>query len=464
VSRFAVAGLALALAACGQTPPRTPDSGSSSGDGDRITGNERIGWQQMATTASELAGFGYAAYVDDVRWELSDASCAASPDANGFSCSARLPQMSAGRHTIELVAYVEAGRTLESARSTPLVVVVVGASTAPGSDRTAATTFTTADGVPLRAEIIARELEDVTDVAHVPDGRMFVAERAGRIRTLRDNRLLEPAIDIEDVLSDQGGLLAIAPAPDYPQTGHLYVAYVVGDTRTAGTGDRTLRVARFRAVGDTLGERAIVTEIGPLSPEPTAAMRFGPDDKLYVAVDDGGDPNRAGDLGSFNGKVLRINADGTTPRDQEGGSPIFADQVFAPRALDWSTWDPQATLWLVDGGRGDSADTLQAVAADAGRLRRGRTIIRYAFPRDAGAKDLAVYRSDLIASLRGDLLVASEDGQALLRLRFDPADRRRLVGSERLLQDAFGPVTAVSVAPDGSIVVASERGLVRISP
>jgi glucose/arabinose dehydrogenase len=156
--------------------------------------------------------------------------------------------------------------------------------------------------------------------------------------------------------------------------------------------------------------------------------------------------------------VLRLNADGTTPADQPGGSPVLANPVPAPRALDWD----QGLLWVIDAGR-TAADTLQAFAADAPSQRR-RTIIRYAFPGDASANGLAVYRGDLIPEFRGDLFVASVAGRALLRLRFDPADRRRLLGSERLLQDVFGPIRAVTVAPDGTLVVASASEIVRLSP
>ena len=107
----------LVIAACSKKPsPAAPP-------GDSITGRERIGWDQAAADGTEVASLRYAVYVDGVRSELTGASCTAAAQA-GFSCSAPLPALSAGSHTLELASFVADGLVVESAKSAPLRVTV----------------------------------------------------------------------------------------------------------------------------------------------------------------------------------------------------------------------------------------------------------------------------------------------------------------------------------------------------
>ena len=88
-----------------------------------MTGVERLGWGQMAADSDELSTFHYAVYLDGARAELTGASCQppASPASAIFDCSAPIPAMSAGAHTLELAAFIVVdGAPLESARSAPL--------------------------------------------------------------------------------------------------------------------------------------------------------------------------------------------------------------------------------------------------------------------------------------------------------------------------------------------------------
>jgi hypothetical protein len=99
-----VAALAIALAACGGSgtpPPSTSDPG---GTGERISGNERLGWNQGAASASELATFRYAAYVDGNRVALTDVSCGGL-SSSAAPCSSRMPAMTPGAHSIELASF-----------------------------------------------------------------------------------------------------------------------------------------------------------------------------------------------------------------------------------------------------------------------------------------------------------------------------------------------------------------------
>jgi hypothetical protein len=114
--------------ACGgnapQPPVVTPPAGTET-----INGSERIGWDQRAGDTVELAAIRYAIYVDGTRSELAGVNCATTAAAAGYACTARLPAMASGSHTLEIASFVEDGGTFESARSAALRVTVSPAAT-----------------------------------------------------------------------------------------------------------------------------------------------------------------------------------------------------------------------------------------------------------------------------------------------------------------------------------------------
>jgi len=115
----------VAIAACDRKTAPPPPSIEPPAVAERIAGGERLGWDQQAADAHQLATFRYAIYVDGARSDLADASCETKRAAAGFSCSARLPAMSAGAHTLQLAVFiVEDGARLESGRSAVMHVIV----------------------------------------------------------------------------------------------------------------------------------------------------------------------------------------------------------------------------------------------------------------------------------------------------------------------------------------------------
>src|SRR6266545_1454538 len=113
----------VVLCACDRKTAPAPPSAEPPAGVETINGSERIGWDQRAPNATDLAAIRYAIYVDNTRSELSAVSCSpGSTDA--FTCTARIPALSAGMHTLELASFVVDGSVLESARSSPLRVNV----------------------------------------------------------------------------------------------------------------------------------------------------------------------------------------------------------------------------------------------------------------------------------------------------------------------------------------------------
>ncbi len=175
-------------------------------------------------------------------------------------------------------------------------------------------------------------LEQPLYIAHAGDGsgRLYIVEQPGRVRVLEEGSLLpEPFLDLTDrVLSrgDEQGLLGLAFAPDFPESGVFYVHYT-------GRPDGRTVLARYRLQdgnprrGDAGSEEVLLTVEQPYANHNGGALLFGPDGYLYLALGDGGsagDPgNHAQDLGSLLGKILRLDV------SQPGPYRIPPDNPFA---------------------------------------------------------------------------------------------------------------------------------------
>jgi hypothetical protein len=141
MSRLLMVLCCLGLAGCDPKAPPPPQVTEPAGASGTINGTERIGWDQPAADTVELAKIGYVIYVDGTRTALDAVSCASSPTAKSpvaFACSARMPALTSGAHTLELATFVDkvskdGGR--ESVRSAPLHVTVVPAATSAPQDR-----------------------------------------------------------------------------------------------------------------------------------------------------------------------------------------------------------------------------------------------------------------------------------------------------------------------------------------
>ena len=440
-----VAACLCLLSACSKSSSPTPSPGS--GATETITGRERIGWDQPATNAEELAALRYAIYVDGARSELTEVSCGTTAASAGFPCSARLPAMSVGAHTLQLVAYVDA---IESARSAPFLVTVTGLT---GGDPPAIVPLTdgeivtTDDGVRLRVEILAGDLQQPSAVAVTADGRALVGTAAG-IVVVRDG---EAAGRPEQT---DGQAVAIALSPTFDRDAHVYLT----ETVSSAAGATVFRTSRFREVGGRLGERMVLLESGPAAANPAAALRFGPDGNLYLAFDDGDRASASQRLADWSGKLLRLAPDGRTPADQRAASPVVFAGLTSPRGLDWNL--DASGLWLVDAVR-DGSERLRVIA----RSQRPKGTARpgtFTLPKGLGASAISFYRAGAIPQFAGDLLVAGRDAGYLLRLRFDPNDPFTPVSTEPLLKNRVESIRAVTVAPNGAIYFCSATSLIRL--
>ena len=190
------------------------------------------------------------------------------------------------------------------------------------------------------------------------------------------------------------------------------------------------QLVRYREVGGTLARpRPCSTTCRRPSRSPPPRSVSDRTDGWYVAFEQAIDASSS--EGSFNGRVLRLNPDGTTPRDQRGGSPVFASGARRPRGLDW---DLSGALWIVDG---DVLRTERLIGVQPDPASRGPRSLRCrAFRRRV--RSVSSHRRP---AGRGGI------GAYVLRIHFDPANRQRVLGTERLLEGEVDAVRAIAVMP-----------------
>lgn len=395
-----------------------------------IKGHERLTWDQPEQSSLQMADVEFRAQIDGTRVEaLEDVSCASERQVRGFECSARLPALAPGLHTIELAAR---RRDSQGPWSAPLRVSRDSELTASSPSQPGPMV----DGARLESVPLAGRM-DITSLATLPDGRVLVGDRGGRILMVDGDRVSECADLRLMAHGEEPELLAIAAHRDFAINRSVIVAYVVRSG---------LRVARLTESRGVLVSHEVVREGLPIDRrEAAAAIGIGPDRKIYVAT--GGE---AGSRDPYAGKVLRMNADGSTPTDGWPG-PVFAEGTARPVALSWSSDD--RTLWIIGvSSHGTAAASALSVGnhADAGSVAR-----RYLLPNGTAAS--GVRRSGSL----DELIVPADDARSLLRLSSDAS--ATIVASEWLFRNLFDGIVAIGIGRGDAVWVATRERLIRMT-
>ncbi len=181
-------------------------------------------------------------------------------------------------------------------------------------------------GLELPPGFVAETLVDHIDCAVafavVPDGRIFYVEQTGALRVWKEGRVLpEPVLDVSARLDTywERGLIGVTFHPDFPRTPHVFVLYVAKEPYVHHV------LSRFTMKGDVAdpASEQILLEGddqhafgGPVpAGHQGGPLRFGADGKLYVALGEQTARDPAQSLHALQGKMLRINPDGSIPED-----------------------------------------------------------------------------------------------------------------------------------------------------
>jgi aldose sugar dehydrogenase len=334
----------------------------------------------------------------------------------------------------------------------------------------------------FRVETVVEGLEHPWSLAFLPDGRLLVTERPGRLRLVEDRRLHpEPIAGVPAVFAhSQGGLLEVLADPAFADNGLVYLSFAHGDMRANAT-----RVVRARLVGHTLAEIEILFTAEPWKRGPVhygGRMAFLADGSLVIGLGDGFDYREAAqDPGSHLGTIVRIHADGSLPDDNPfvgredalpevwsyghrnvQGLAVVGSQLFAhehgPRGGD------ELNLILAAGNYGwplasDGIDYSGAMVTPFARYPDTVAPLVEWTPSIAPA-GLMIYGGGLFPRWQGDFFVTALAGKHLRRVRLD--GRLQVVEQEVLLADLEERLRDVREGPEGAIWLTTDSAQGRV--
>ncbi len=341
----------------------------------------------------------------------------------------------------------------------------------------------------FRLVTLVTGLENPWSVAFLPDGRMLISERAGRLRLVgADYRPVPQAIEglPEIVDRGQGGLFDVVLHPQFTQNGWIYWAY-----NAPGPGGWGTALARGKLQGQRMSE---VQVLFTMQPKTRSSQHFGGRivfDKagmLYLTLGDRGDKERAQKWDDHAGSVIRLHDDGRVPADnpfvkRTGALP--EKWTLGNRNMQGAAFHPQTgELWTHEHGPqgGDEVNVMRS------GLNYGWPVITYGVNYGLGTRigegqskpgmvqPLHVWVPSIAPSgmtfvtgskfplWQGDLLVGALRGQMLVRLVLDG---EKVLREERLLQGRAGRIRDVRMGPDGLVYLLSdgpEGALMRLEP
>jgi glucose/arabinose dehydrogenase len=336
---------------------------------------------------------------------------------------------------------------------------------------------------------IAKGLDHPWSMAFLPNGSMLVTERVGRLRLIQGGSLRpEPIGGVPAVhTGSQAGLFDIVLHPNFAQNNVVYLTFAAGTKTANGT-----QVARARFDGSTLQDLQVIFKAMPLKDTDNhygGRMAFLPDGTFALTIGEGFEyREKAQDLTSDLGKIVRLNEDGSVPQD----NPFIGQASIRPEIYTWGHRNAQGLIFDVQSGRlyetehgPRGGDELNIIVA---HRNYGWPVITYGmdysgafvspYTQRPGLEQpviywtpsiapsgLAMYRGDKFPAWRGDLFVGALAFKHLRRVHLD--EQGNVVDQEQLLNDLNWRVRDVRAPPDGYLYVCTDEAdgrVLRLEP
>ena len=348
--------------------------------------------------------------------------------------------------------------------------------------------------VQLDVQVVAKGLQNPWGFEFLPDNRILVTERSGNLRIIgTDGTLSAPAKGLPKVhFAGQGGLLDVALDPQFATNRTIYWSYA--EPRQGGNGTALAKgVLNEGATGPSVDNVQVIFRQMPTMESNLhfgSRIVFAPDGKLFLALGERAIPAgrvQSQDLNSHFGKVVRLNPDGSVPRDNPfAGRSDTKPEIwsYGHRNIQAATLDASGRLWTIEHGPrgGDELNRPEAgknygwpvitygIDYPGPKIGEGITAKEgleqpvYYWDPVIAPSGVIFYSGDLFPQWKGDLFVGGLGSMKLVRLKLE---NDKVVGEEWLLQDQSRRIRDVKQGADGAIYVVADganASLLRIAP
>ena len=368
-----------------------------------------------------------------------------------------------------------------------VLFVAVAAATACGAPASAQV-FPSEKG-PVRVITVAKGLDAPWGLAFLPDGRMLVTERAGRLRIVdKDGTLSPPLGGLPEICEcGQGGLLDVALDPAFATNRLIYISYAERTKEGASTA-----AARAKLGDDRLEDiEVIFRQVPKVSSDDThhfgSRFVFAPDGTLFVTLGERFQKPMAQRLDNTLGKLVRIDPDGSIPSD----NPFVGRADARPEIYSYGHRNVQSAalhpetrrLWIVDHGAmgGDEINLPEpgknygwpvitygrdytGLKIGEGTAKEGMEQPIFYWDPSIAPSGAAFYTGDKFPAWKDGLFVGSLKFDLLVRLELDGT---RVTHEERLLQKLDERIRDVRQGPDGFLYLLTdspEGRILRLEP
>jgi len=348
--------------------------------------------------------------------------------------------------------------------------------------------------IAINIVTVAAKLDHPWGLAFLPDGRLLVTERDGRMRTVGKDGALSNAIQGLPPVDarGQGGLLGLALDPEFATNRLVYWSY--SEPRSSGANNTAVARGRLSDDGSRLDNVQVIFH---QSPSLASTLHFGgrlvfrSDGTLFVTLGDRSIPEgrmQAQRLDGLLGKIVRINPDGTIPKD----NPLANRSDARPEIWSIGHRNIQAAalhpttgeLWEIEHGtRGGDEINIARKGKDYGwptiaygieysggpitggiTAKEGMEQPLYYWDPVIAPSGMTFYTGSLFAAWRGNLFVGGLASEALVRLT---VEGERVTGEERLLTDLGERIRDVRQGPDDALYLltdASNGRILKLTP